>query len=94
MTNTNDKPTGTASNRHVREAGMNDDASIPQRVAKCDGLLRRYSGDVFSSLTDLLADALHWSDAMGEDFHHALCLAGKHYIAELNDQPIDERKLP
>ena len=76
------------------EAGTSGEPSIPQRVDKCDAVLRRYSGDVFSALTDLLADAMHWSDASGEDFHYALCLAGKHYVAELNEQPIDERKRP
>lgn len=78
-----------------QEAGTTGDASIPQRVDRCDAALRRYSDDgVFTSLIDLLADAMHWSDATGEDFHYALCLAGKHYVAELNDQPIDERKRP
>jgi hypothetical protein len=78
-----------------READMNGDTSIAQRVDKCDAALRQYSDDeVFSSLTDLLADAMHWSDATGGDFHFALCLAGKHYLAELNDQPTTERKRP
>ena len=77
------------------EAGVTGDASIPRRVDRCDAVLRRYSDDgVFSSLIDLLTDAMHWSDATGEDFHYALCLAGKHYLAELNDQPIPERKRP
>ena len=78
-----------------REATINADASIPQRVDRCDAVLRHYSDDgVFTSLIDFLADARHWCDATGEDFHYALCLAGKHYVAELNDQPINERKLP
>jgi hypothetical protein len=77
-----------------QEAGMNGDPSIPQRVEKCAAVLRQYSGDLFSSLTDLLADAMHWCDATSEDFHYALCLAGNHYVAELNDQPINERKRP
>jgi hypothetical protein len=71
------------------------DASIPQRVDRCDAALRHYSDDgVFSSLIDLLADAMHWCDATGENFHYALCVAGNHYVAELNDQPIAERKKP
>ncbi len=70
------------------------DTPIQQRVNRCDLALRCYSNDeVFSSLIDLLADAMHWSDATGEDFHYALCLAGKHYVAELNEQPIAERRL-
>jgi hypothetical protein len=76
------------------EAGLDDTSSIPHRVEKCAAVLRHYPPDAFSSLTDLLADAMHWSDANGEDFHYALCLAGKHYVAELNDQQLDERKLP
>jgi hypothetical protein len=77
------------------KADMTGDASIPQRVDRCDAVLRHYSDDgVFTSLIDFLADAMHWSDATGEDFRYALCLAGKHYVAELNDQPIAERKRP
>lgn len=37
---------------------------------------------------------MHWCDANGEDFHYALCVAGKHFIAELNDEQTDERRLP
>ncbi|HVS34963.1 MAG TPA: hypothetical protein VMS17_05235 [Gemmataceae bacterium] len=84
---------------HDRDSGPDavrtGDASIPQRVDRCDAALRRYSDDgVFTSLIDLLTDAMHWCDATAEDFHYALCLAGKHYVAERNDQPITERKLP
>ncbi len=85
--------------RHGRDssqqAGMTAEASIPRRVDRCDAALRHYSDDgVFTSLIDLLADAMHWCDATGEHFHYALCLAGKHYVAELNDQPVTERKRP
>ena len=38
--------------------------------------------------------ALRERGANGQDIHYALCLAGKHYVAELNDQPIAERKRP
>ena len=56
-----------------QEARMTGDASIPRRVDRCDAALRQYSDDgVFSSLIDLLTDAMHWSDATGEDFHYAL----------------------
>jgi hypothetical protein len=44
-------------------------------------------------LIDLLADAMHWCDANGEDFHIALAQACRHYINELNDQQLDERRL-
>jgi hypothetical protein len=68
---------------------------FPQRVERCDAVLRRYTNDgVFTSLVDLLADAMHWCDATANEFHYALALAGKHYVAELNDQQLDERKRP
>ena len=72
-------------------AYLTDDATIPQRVERCEAALRHYSDDdCFTSLIDLLADAMHWCDATGEDFHYALCVAGRHYLAELNDQPTTE----
>jgi hypothetical protein len=78
-----------------QQADATGEASIPQRVDKCDAVLRQYSDDgVFTGLIDLLADAMHWSDATDENFHYALCLAGKHYVAELNDEPTNERKRP
>jgi hypothetical protein len=74
---------------------MNGDVLIRQRVERCDAALRHYSDDgVITSLTDLLADAMHWADATGEDFHFVLCLAGKHYLAELNDEQTHERRIP
>jgi hypothetical protein len=78
-----------------QEAGVTADASIPRRVDRCDAALRHYSDDgQCSGLIDLLADAMHWCDATGEDFHYALCLASTHYVAELNDQPTTERTRP
>ena len=44
-------------------------------------------------LIDLLANAMHWCDANGEDFHIALAQACRHYIHELNDQQTDERRM-
>lgn len=41
-------------------------------------------------LIDLLADAIHWCDANGEDFHIAFAQACRHYTHELNDQQPDE----
>jgi hypothetical protein len=68
---------------------------FPQRVERCDAVLRHYGDDgVFTGLVDLLADAIHWCDATANDFHYALALAGKHYIAELNDEQTDERRMP
>jgi len=67
---------------------------FPDRVERCAAVLRQYTGDgVFTSLVDLLADAMHWADATGEDFHYALCLAARHYVAELNDEQLDQRRL-
>lgn len=74
---------------------MSDNFILLRRVKQCDTALIRYADETsFTNLIDLLADAMHWCDANGEDFHYALCLAGKHFIAELNDQPIEERRLP
>jgi hypothetical protein len=69
--------------------------SNQKRATRCERVLSAYSDDdAFTNLTDLLADAMHWADATGQDFHYALCLAGKHYVAELNDEQLDERRLP
>jgi hypothetical protein len=46
-----------------------------------------------ANLIDLLADAMHWCDHTGRDFHIALAQACRHYIHELNDQQQDERRL-
>lgn len=46
-----------------------------------------------TNLIDLLADAMHWCDHTGRDFHIALAQACRHYIHELNDQQQDERRL-
>ncbi len=43
---------------------------------------------------DLLADAMHWCDETGDDFHYALCVACQHYLAEINDEQTDERRRP
>jgi hypothetical protein len=59
-------------------------AATPSSYAE-DGL--------FTALIDLLADAMHWCDESGDEFHYALCVAGKHYLAELNDEQTDERRM-
>jgi acetone carboxylase gamma subunit len=74
---------------------MTTNPLIPERVERCRKALVGYSDDDrFTSLIDLLADAMHWSDAAGENFHYALCVAGKHYLAELNDEPTEQRRMP
>ena len=45
------------------------------------------------TIIDLLADAMHWCDAHGEDFHICLAMACRHYINELNDDQQDERRM-
>jgi len=55
--------------------------------------IRDRAGRCRDALIDLLADAMHWCDESGEDFHYALCVAGKHYLAELNDEQTDERRM-
>ena len=74
---------------------MTTDLLIPQRVQRCQRAIAGYSDEnACISLIDLLADAMHWCDANGEDFHYALCVAGKHFVAELNAQQTEERRLP
>jgi hypothetical protein len=73
---------------------MTTDPLIPERVELCGNALVGYSDDErLVGLIDLLADAMHWCDANGEDFHYALCVAGKHYLAELTDKQTEERRL-
>ncbi|MCX7392558.1 MAG: hypothetical protein NTW75_00350 [Planctomycetales bacterium] len=65
------------------------------RAGRCEQALAAYSdADHFTNLVDFLADAMHWCDFTGQDFHYALCVAGKHFIAELNDSQTEERRLP
>lgn len=66
------------------------------RAARAGGILIHYrpGEDQHTCLVDLLADAMHWCDATGEDFHRALAQAARHYLYELIDQPQDERRLP
>jgi hypothetical protein len=73
---------------------MTNNATLQERVGRCRRALVGYSDDdPFLCLIDFLADAMHWSDAQGENFHYALCVAGKHYFAELNDEQQDERRM-
>jgi hypothetical protein len=68
---------------------------IQRRVAYCQTVLARYSDDdEFINLVDLLADAMHWCDANSLGFHYSLCVACKHYLAELNNEQTEERRHP
>ena len=74
---------------------MTGDLLIPKRVQRCQKAIAGYSDESDGiSLIDLLADAMQWCDANGEDFQYALCVAGKHFIAKLNDSQTEERRLP
>lgn len=64
------------------------------RADRCERAISVYSADDSSTnLVDFLADAMHWCDSTGQDFHLALAQACRHYIQELNDQQQDERRI-
>ncbi len=73
---------------------MNHDMNS-RRAASAERILQSICTDcdLHASLVDLLADAMHWCDQNGEDFHFALAQACRHYIHELNDQQHDERRM-
>jgi hypothetical protein len=74
---------------------MTDNPVNRERAQHCRDALIGYANDeLFTNLVDFLADAMHFCDESGEDFHYALCMAGKHYLAEFNDEQTDERRLP
>lgn len=64
------------------------------RANRCEQAIAAYSDDdSFTNLVDFLADAMHWADCTGQDFHIALAQACRHYINELNDQQQDDRRM-
>ena len=64
------------------------------RANRCELAMCAYSNDdSFTSLVDFLADAMHWCDFTGQDFHIAFAQACRHYINELNNQQQDERRI-
>jgi hypothetical protein len=64
------------------------------RADRCEQAITAYSDDDdFTNLVDFLADAMHYCDSTGQDFHIALAQACRHYIHELNDQQQDERRM-
>lgn len=64
-----------------------NDLTIRRRVERCDQLLKLAEAhDLYDFLVDLLADAMHWCDAHGEDFHYMLVVACTHYHTELNEE--------
>jgi hypothetical protein len=63
-------------------------------LTRCLRALAAYtSSDEAINLVDFLADAMHWCDSAGENFHWAMAQACRHYVHELNDQQQDERRL-
>ncbi len=65
-----------------------------KRALRCGALVAGDGDDlVEANLIDLLADAMHWCDSNGHDFHFAFAQACRHYIHELNDDQQDERRL-
>ena len=66
------------------------------RADRCEKALAAYSkDDSFTNLVDFLADAMHWCDFTGQDFHIALAQACRHYIHELNvEQQHERRNIP
>jgi hypothetical protein len=65
-----------------------------RRIKSFERAVESYgTGNSQEILVDLLADAMHWCDANGEDFHICLAMACRHYIHELNDEQQDERRL-
>jgi hypothetical protein len=68
--------------------------TILNRVRHAAAAITSYGDDLpETNLIDLLVDAMHWCDQSGNDFHIALCQAGRHYINELNDEQHDERRM-
>jgi hypothetical protein len=49
--------------------------------------------DPHTVLIDLLADAMHWCNLTGGDFHFLHAQACRHYVHELNGEQQDERRL-
>ena len=64
------------------------------RAQRCAEAIACYGDDLpESNLIDFLADAMHACDSAGMDFHHMLAQACRHYVNELNDQQLDERRM-
>ncbi|MBS0264475.1 MAG: hypothetical protein JSS02_21250 [Planctomycetes bacterium] len=68
--------------------------SNQQRADRAEKAIHAFADDDdFTNLVDFLADAMHFCDATGQDFHIALAQACRHYIHELNDEQHDERRM-
>jgi hypothetical protein len=69
--------------------------SMHTRASQLELVLLNYGDreDAFTALVDLIADAMHWCDATGQDFHIAFAQACRHYVNELNDEQHDEWRI-
>jgi len=72
---------------------FHDNAIRAERFNHAITVLNRHNDSSQETLIDLLADAMHWCDANGEDFHLCLAMACRHYVNELNDDQQDERRI-
>jgi uncharacterized protein YcgI (DUF1989 family) len=69
--------------------------SAHSRVSRLELVLLNYGDgeETFTTLVDFIADAMHWCDSTGQDFHIAFAQACRHYVNELNNEQLDERRL-
>ncbi len=67
--------------------------ALRERADRFDRQLDRCGAgpDRHETLIDLLADALHWCDFSGEDFHRCLTTACAHYHVERFGEPLRDR---
>jgi|GEM_PF-1460353 len=64
-----------------------------QRAARCLQALSAYSqDDAFTTLTDFLADAMHFCDVTEHSFEQALAQSCRHYLHEIIDERRYERR--
>jgi hypothetical protein len=50
---------------------------------RCRKALATYSDeDIYTNLVDFLADAMHWCEINGHNFHDALRIGSRHFDAE------------
>jgi hypothetical protein len=63
---------------------MNDTLHFRHQVSRCALALQQYGADDPAlNLIDLLADAMHWCDANGQEFHLLYAVANCQYVRDL-----------
>jgi hypothetical protein len=67
---------------------MNDTLHFQHQASRCAEALQHYGADDPAlNLIDLLADAMHWCDANGQEFHLLYAVANCQYVHNrLNEQ--------